>query len=64
VLAAAGVAARGPKRASGLALSSGPDAGVLLDAQAKEAYRRRLAEIEADSEEAQATGDAGHDGSS
>ena len=54
-----GAAGRGAAR--GLALSSGPAAGVLLDAQAKEAYRRRLAEIEADSEEAQATGDAERD---
>jgi tetratricopeptide (TPR) repeat protein len=43
----------GPARSSGLA-----DAGVLLDAQAKAAYRRRLAEIEEDREEAQAMGDA------
>jgi hypothetical protein len=38
--------------------SSGPgDAGELLDARAKEAYRRRLAEIDADIEEARADGD-------
>jgi tetratricopeptide (TPR) repeat protein len=42
---------------SGLAFSPGLDAGVLLDAQAKEAYRRRLADIEEDIEEAQAMGD-------
>ena len=34
------------------------DAGVMLDAQAKDAYRRRLAEIDEDIEEAQAVGDA------
>ena len=50
-----GDAGRGAER--GLAFSSGLDAGVLLDAQAKEAYRRRLAEIEEDIEEAQAMGD-------
>jgi tetratricopeptide (TPR) repeat protein len=38
----------------GLALSSGLDAGPLLDAQAKETYRRRLAEIDEDIEEARA----------
>jgi hypothetical protein len=42
--------------ARGLGFSSGPDASVLLDAQAKEAYRRRLAEIEEDVEEARAMG--------
>ena len=41
----------------GLAFSAGLDAGVLLDAQAKEAYRRRLAEIDEDIEEARAVGD-------
>jgi tetratricopeptide (TPR) repeat protein len=40
----------------GLTISSGLDAGVLLDAQAKNAYRRRLAEIDEDSEEALAIG--------
>ena len=34
------------------------DAGALLDARAKEAYRRRLAEIDDDIEQARATGDA------
>jgi hypothetical protein len=49
----------GPRAERGLASSSGlADAGVLLDAQAKAAYRRRLAEIEEDREEAQALGDA------
>jgi tetratricopeptide (TPR) repeat protein len=41
----------------GLAFSSGLDAGVLLDAQAKEAYRRRLTEIEEDIEEARVFAD-------
>jgi hypothetical protein len=43
-----------PDSASGLG-----DAGPLLDARAKEAYRRRLAEIEDDIEEARTLGDAG-----
>jgi tetratricopeptide (TPR) repeat protein len=34
------------------------DAGVLLDARAKDAYRRRLAEIDDDIEQARASGDA------
>ena len=50
-----GDASRSAER--GLAFSSGLDAGVVLDAQAKEAYRRRLAEIEEDIEEARAMGD-------
>jgi uncharacterized membrane protein len=41
-----------------LTFSTGLDAGELLDAQAKEAYRRRLAEIEEDIDEARAMGDA------
>ena len=41
----------------GLTIASDLNAGVLLDAQAKEAYRRRLAEIEEDIEEARAIGD-------
>jgi tetratricopeptide (TPR) repeat protein len=45
-----GDAGRGTER--GLASSSGLDASVLLDAQAKAAYRRRLAEIDEDIEEA------------
>lgn len=36
----------------------GGDAGVLLDPQAKEAYRRRLAEIDEDIDMARASGDA------
>ena len=35
------------------------DAGELLDRRAKEAYRRRLGEIDADIEDAQAVGDIG-----
>ena len=34
------------------------DAGEILDTRAKDAYRRRLAEIEDDIEQARATGDA------
>jgi hypothetical protein len=45
---------RGAER--GLAVAAGLDAGVLLDAPAKEAYRRRLAEIDEDVEEARAMG--------
>ena len=41
----------------GLSYSGLGDAGPLLDAQAKEAYRRRLAEIEDDMGEALAMGD-------
>jgi tetratricopeptide (TPR) repeat protein len=41
----------------GLSISSGLDAGALLDPQAKETYRQRLAEIDEDIEEAQAMGD-------
>ena len=39
--------------------SGGADAGEMLDARAKEAYRRRLAEIEEDRDEARAMGDSG-----
>jgi tetratricopeptide (TPR) repeat protein len=46
---------RGTER--GLAFSSGSDASVLLDAQAKDAYRRRLAEIDEDIEEARVLSD-------
>ena len=41
----------------GLACSSGLDGDVFLDAQAKEAYRRRLVETEEDAEEARAVAD-------
>jgi len=50
-----GDAGRGAER--GLAFSSGLAASVLLDVQAKEAYRRRLAEIKEDIEEARVLGD-------
>ena len=46
---------REPRPACVLALG---DAGEMLDARAKDAYRRRLAEIEEDIEEARASGDA------
>ncbi len=49
----------GGRAEPGLAISSGLDAGVLLDAQAKKAYRARLAEIDEDIEEAVAMGDHG-----
>lgn len=42
----------------GLAFSSGLDAGMVLDAQAKQAYWRRLAEIDDDIDEAGMLGDA------
>jgi tetratricopeptide (TPR) repeat protein len=45
-------------QAAGLPRSAFGDAGEALDAQAKEAYRRRLAEIEDDREQARAVGDA------
>ena len=44
-------------REPGLAFSVLGDAGEMLDARAKDAYRRRLAEIEEDIEEALAMGD-------
>jgi len=43
---------------AGLPRSALGDAGELLDARAKDAYRRRLAEIEDDIEQARAIGDA------
>jgi tetratricopeptide (TPR) repeat protein len=45
-------------QAAGLPRSALGDAGEGLDAQAKDAYRRRLAEIEDDIEQARAIGDA------
>ncbi|MEX2159918.1 MAG: transcriptional regulator [Dehalococcoidia bacterium] len=42
---------------TGLSFTREMDAGALLDGPAKEAYRRRLAEIEEDIEEARAMGD-------
>ena len=44
--------------AADLPRSAPGDAGELLDARAKDAYRRRLAEIDDDIEQARATGDA------
>ncbi len=44
--------------AAGLPRSALGDAGEMLDARAKDAYRRRLAEIDDDIEQARATGDA------
>lgn len=46
-----------PDAAASRAVTDAGDAGELLDRRAKEAYRRRLAEIEDDLEEAQAAGD-------
>jgi tetratricopeptide (TPR) repeat protein len=43
--------------AAGVPLAAPGDAGEMLDARAKEAYRRRLAEIDEDIEEARANGD-------
>jgi tetratricopeptide (TPR) repeat protein len=48
-------ASRAPE--PGLAFAALGDAGEMLDARAKDAYRRRLAEIEEDIEEARAMGD-------
>src|SRR6185436_16460795 len=42
----------------GLSSATLGDAGPVLDARAKESYRRRLAEIEDDIEEARAAGDS------
>ena len=44
-------------RAAGLSHTGPGDAGEMLDARAKDAYRRRLAEIEDDIEQARAFGD-------
>ena len=46
-----------PGQASRVQRTALGDAGVMLDAQAKAAYRRRLAEIDDDIEQAHATGD-------
>ncbi len=46
-------------RAAGLPRSAFGDAGEMLDARAKDAYRRRLAEIDDDIEQARAIGDDG-----
>ena len=47
-----------PSMEPGLAFSGESDAGELLDAQAKESYRRRLVEIDEDIEEARSMGDS------
>ena len=57
-LAAAGGRRRAARLEPDLSGGAGMDAGVLLDAQAKESYRRRLLEIEEDMEEAGAMGDS------
>jgi tetratricopeptide (TPR) repeat protein len=56
-----GVAQVQSGQAAGLSHTTLGDAGDLLDAQAKSAYRRRLAEIEDDIEQARALGDAGRE---
>ena len=48
----------GSGQAANLPRSAFGDAGEILDARAKDAYRRRLAEIDDDIEQAHATGDA------
>jgi tetratricopeptide (TPR) repeat protein len=58
VAAELGRSAQGGVPDPGLSPSFLGDAGEILDARAKEAYRRRLAEIEEDLEEARAIGDA------
>ena len=57
VAAESGQAAGRGSRAAGLAHTAPGDAGEMLDARAKDAYRRRLAEIEDDIEQARAFGD-------
>ena len=52
------VAAESDQAADPLRSAAFGDAGLVLDARAKEAYRRRLAEIDEDIEEARASGDA------
>jgi hypothetical protein len=47
-----------PSQAAGLSHSTLGDAGEMLDPRAKDAYRRRLAEIEDDIEQARALGDS------
>jgi hypothetical protein len=59
VAAEAGQSVRaGSGQAANLPRSAFGDAGEILDARAKDAYRRRLAEIDDDIEQAHATGDA------
>jgi hypothetical protein len=55
---AAGGAEVDRREAAGVPLSAIGDAGEMLDTRAKEAYRRRLAEIDDDIEQADATGDS------
>jgi hypothetical protein len=57
VAAETGVAQVEGGRATGLTHAPLGDAGEMLDARAKDAYRRRLAEIEDDIEQARAIGD-------
>jgi tetratricopeptide (TPR) repeat protein len=52
-----GVTVAEPGRAAGLSRTGPGDAGEMLDVRAKDAYRRRLAEIEDDIEQARAFGD-------
>jgi len=58
VAAEAGEVAKVGKWEAGLSRSKLGDAGEILDARAKDAYRRRLSEIEDDLEQATAIGDA------
>jgi tetratricopeptide (TPR) repeat protein len=58
VAAENGVAPVARGQTAGLSRSTLGDAGEMLDARAKDAYRRRLAEIEEDIEQARALGDA------
>jgi hypothetical protein len=55
---AGGVAEAGSSQAAGLPRSTLGDAGEVLDARAKDAYRRRLAEIDDDIEQARSNGDS------
>ena len=52
-----GVAQADSRHAAGLSRAALGDAGAMLDVHAKNAYRRRLAEIEEDIEQARALGD-------
>lgn len=53
-----GTTTRHAAAADGLTVDAASDAGPLLDAQAKAAYRRRLEDLRADADEAEAIGDA------
>ena len=59
LVALEGGAAPAGKAEPGIQISGPGDAGEMLDTRAKDAYRRRLAEIDEDIEEAQAIGDIG-----